>query len=189
MRAVLFAALLGLLVGCGKGKDEVAAGGGDAPKPAEKGKDEKPAGKGDEANGPLPESTAELRVAAQVLYDHYRYPTGDEREKHPTEGQRAVIKTHSVECFGVQAGKQYFILEGSEDLFRRPKIVYVLKNARGWEKGQMALRDLFIEGVSRGPVEFTAKPWSKDWLKLTPQRKLPDKFLLVEDALIVAPPK
>ena len=51
------------------------------------------------------------------------------------------------------------------------------------------LWDAVLQDRYEGLVEFDSKSWAKDWLKLTKEPRLGMRFNLVEDAVIVAPPK
>lgn len=171
MRGVLFALALGLLVGCGK-KEEADA---DAP------------GKGAEKVPDLPAATSKLRVGDFDLYEAYRPGAKD---AYPHHGKRVVCRTFGSNIYGVIASGKNLILEGSENLFRRPRAVFVMRNDRGFKKGGGEYaQDVYIEGTVQGLVAFDSRPWSKDWLKLTEGFSFKGQFLLIEDAVLVAPPK
>jgi hypothetical protein len=172
MRGVLLAVALGLAVGCAK-KDEPTSGGGNAPV------------KDAETPVALPAATSKLRVDSYDAYSPYAY--GGEGAKHQDEGKRIVFRVSGGE-YGVRAGGKSLVLEGSSNLFKRPRAVYVLSSDAGFKKGDAA-RQPFIEGILRGAVEFSSKDWAKDWLKLTQDDAMKSRFVLIEDARFVSEPK
>ncbi len=171
--AVLLAAGLVAAAGCGK-----VPGGGDKAEPA----------KGGDADEGLPKSTNPLRFTAWQLIQHYSDQKGKPKpEPHPQEGKRIVIEMGWP--YGVQpADRQFLLLNGSDNLFRRPQAVAVLKNNRGFTKGEWERRGMcYVEGRVRGTVGFESRPWSKEWTKLT-GNGLGEWFVLIDDAEIVARP-
>jgi hypothetical protein len=171
MRGAVSASAFALALGCG---GLVA--------PTEK-PTEKPSEQSAEGGETLPAPTTKLRVLAGDLYRQYRG-----FKPHPHEGKRVVIQTHGSNCYGVRTSTgQHLVLEDSSKLFRRPRMVYVMRSTRGWKNGELS-GDLYLEGTVRGAVDFDSKRWAKEWLKLTPN-SMEDKFVLIEDAQLVAAPK
>lgn len=169
MRAALVV-VVAVLAGC-----EQKNGGGGAEKP----------GKQNDPSDGLPQSTAKLRADSMDVYSSYSFR--DPPPKHPHEGKRLLFKASGV-CHGAKVGGKLLILEGSDNLFCRPRVVHVLKSDKGFHTGEYP-GSPYIEGVLRGLVDYTSRDWAKDWLKLTPQEGLKDQFILIEDATLVSAPK
>jgi hypothetical protein len=143
-------------------------------------KEEKPKGQ----SVSLPKSTAKLRADTMDVYSSYSFK--DPAPKHPNEGKRVLFKASGV-AHGVKTDGLNLILEGSGNLVRRPRVVHHLKSDTGFHTGEYP-GSPWIEGTLRGLVEYASKPWAKDWLKLTKEDGLGDRFIFVEDAILVADP-
>ena len=86
--------------------------------------------------------------------------------------------------------KYSLILMSQDPGFVRPYIVCDLRADRGFKAG--AIRDtpiVYVEGVLRGLIRFDSQPWAADWLSLREHNSLPNHFILIDDAILVMPPR
>ncbi|VTR93203.1 unnamed protein product [Gemmata massiliana] len=106
------------------------------------------------------------------------------------EGKRILTKLSGEWCYGIKMDKYSLLLESTDPGFVRPRIVCDLKDDRGFKKGAVGYPPVvYVEGVLRGAINLNTQPWAADWLSMTPPTSMEDFFILIDDAILVMPPR